>query len=163
MQHLNFEQEPSNRAIRRLAQRLRPATVRELAWVMEADASGRPPLSPEVPEGTRAMLEAAEANAITDEAPRALVMGRDVMPYFKGVAGPHIGQVTKEAFEAQLNGDISTPEDAQSWLADRLRQPMSMLSESYLRELAAGTGPLALRARGELERRRTEDLFIPPA
>jgi hypothetical protein len=45
-----------------------------------------------------------------------LILGRHVLPFFQGRAGPHIGEVTTAAYEAQLDGAFSTLEEAQRWL-----------------------------------------------
>jgi hypothetical protein len=54
-----------------------------------------------------------------DEAPQPpLILGRHVLPYFGGKPGKHIGEVTKAANEAQLDGAFSSEEEALKWLAD---------------------------------------------
>ena len=58
----------------------------------------------------------AAAQSVETKPPRALILGRHVLPYFNNVSGPHIGEVTTAAYEAQLDGAFSTDEEAQSWL-----------------------------------------------
>lgn len=52
--------EGSLRAARRLAQRLQPASVRQLVLLIEADHSGRPPLPRQIPTAAVRMMEIAE-------------------------------------------------------------------------------------------------------
>lgn len=53
-----------SRTVRRLASRLAPATMRDLALVIEADHSGRPPLPPRLPEAAERMVQLAEKQGI---------------------------------------------------------------------------------------------------
>lgn len=119
MQHLNFEDGGSPRMIRRLAQRVRPASIKELSRVMEADYSGRPPLPGGMPEPAKRMLHLAESSKVTEEPMKPLIQGRDIMPYFHDKPGPWIGEHVKAAYEDQMNGEINTPEEAQGWLKKR--------------------------------------------
>ncbi len=108
--------EATPRAVRRLAMRLAPATITDLLRLIEADYSGRPPLPAGLPEGAIRIREMAEAQAV-DRGPQApLILGRHVMPYFKGQAGKHIGEVTAAAYEAQADGAFSNQEEALHWL-----------------------------------------------
>ncbi len=106
------------RAIRRLAARLAPANVKQLAWLVEADYSGRPPLPGGLPAEAARMRDFAEAQQVEAAPLRPLILGRHVMPYFDGKAGRHIGEVTKAAYEAQLDGAFSTEEEALEWLKE---------------------------------------------
>lgn len=58
--------ETGAKAIRRMAQRLAPATLRQLAYVIEADYSGRPPLPQGLPDSARQMLRLAERHGCLD-------------------------------------------------------------------------------------------------
>lgn len=115
MQHINFTPESQPRAVRRLADRVHPASLRELGLVMEADHSGRPPLPGGVPEGAQHMLRLAEESQVTHEKSKPIIQGRHVMPYFDE-PGKHIGDVVKAAYQAQLDGEFSTPDQADTWL-----------------------------------------------
>lgn len=51
MAHVAFKnQKITNRAIRRLIRRLKPATLKLWLYVIEADYAGRPPLQPRIPD-----------------------------------------------------------------------------------------------------------------
>jgi tRNA nucleotidyltransferase (CCA-adding enzyme) len=104
------------RAIRRLAMRLAPASIEQLARLIEADASGRPPKDPSMPPEAERMLAAARAESVAHKPQPPLILGRHVLPYFDDRPGVHIGAVTNAAYEAQADGKFSTEEEALRWL-----------------------------------------------
>ncbi|HEX5431358.1 MAG TPA: HD domain-containing protein [Bryobacteraceae bacterium] len=109
------------RAVRRLAMRLAPASIRQLVDLMEADHSGRPPLPAGVPEGAKRILAMAGAQAVERNPQAPLILGRHVLPYFEDRPGGHIGQVVKAAYEAQADGEFTTEEEALAWLERYMR------------------------------------------
>lgn len=119
MSHLN---ELNERAIRRLALRLEPSNITTLALVIEADASGRPPLPKGLPEGAKQMLELAQALDLKQDAPKPILLGRHLIDlakegqlpsdYQKG--GSHFSSLLNQVFQAQLDGDISDLESAKT-------------------------------------------------
>lgn len=122
LQHMAHLGEATPRAVRRLARRLAPETIEHLALVIVADASGRPPLPPGAPDGLNALLASAEAARVADAAPRPVLLGRHLIEAGWS-AGPHMGRVLDEAFEAQLDGVFADLEGARAWLAARHPQP----------------------------------------
>lgn len=104
------------RAIRRLAMRLAPASIEQLARLIEADASGRPPKDPRLPPEAVRMLAAARAESVAHKPQPPLILGRHVLPYFNDRPGVHIGEVTNAAYEAQADGKFSTEEEGLRWL-----------------------------------------------
>ena len=109
--------DPTPRAVRRLAMRLAPASIAQLLRLMEADASGRPPLPVGLPTGGLRIKAVAESQAVTERPPSALILGRHVLPFFENRPGRHIGEVTSAAYDAQLDGEFSTEAEALAWLA----------------------------------------------
>lgn len=108
------------RAVRRLAQRLAPASIEQLLLLIEADHSGRPPLPPGLPEAAVRIREMAAQQAVAQGPPAPIILGRHVLPYFGGKPGPHIGEVTKAAYEAQLDGVFSNEAEALAWLKQHM-------------------------------------------
>ncbi len=53
--------------------------------------------------------------------PPALLNGHQLMAEFGLTGGPQIGKLLEGLREAQAIGDISTPEEARAWVAERLR------------------------------------------
>jgi tRNA nucleotidyltransferase (CCA-adding enzyme) len=120
--HLAHLQDPTPRAVRRLAHRLAPATITELMLVMTADASGRPPRPAGDPPGVARLREAADRLALAATAPKPILLGRHLIK--RGLKpGPDLGRILESAFEAQLDGQFSDLEGALLWL-DREEQAL---------------------------------------
>lgn len=104
---------PSDRAVRRLATRLHPATIALWGYVVNADGAGRPPL-PAAHEAD-AVVMMAEKLGISERKPPALVRGHDVLAC--GIpAGPLVGAWLHKAYEAQLDGAFATHDAGVAWL-----------------------------------------------
>jgi tRNA nucleotidyltransferase (CCA-adding enzyme) len=121
--HSSLRNDVTPRSVRRLALRLAPASITQLLWLIEADHSGRPPLEPGLPESAVRIGEMAAAQAVAQEPMKPLILGRHVLPYFDGNPGPHIGQVTRAAYDAQTDGAFSTEAEALAWLSAFMRTP----------------------------------------
>jgi tRNA nucleotidyltransferase (CCA-adding enzyme) len=116
--HMVHADEPTPRMVRRLAGRLAPSTIEDLCRVMTADASGRPPRPRGIPAGVSALREAARNLHLESSAPKPLLLGRHLMS--RGVPpGREMGQILREAFEAQLDGAFQDVEGALGWLDRR--------------------------------------------
>lgn len=108
--------EPTERAVRRLASRLQPATIAMWEHLIEADASGRAPNPPDRP--AKGWLQVAEAMRVTRKPPRPLLTGKWLLR--QGMEpGPAMGAVLKAAWQAQLDGEIATVDDAERWWRER--------------------------------------------
>jgi tRNA nucleotidyltransferase (CCA-adding enzyme) len=106
--------------VRRLARRLAPATIDDLAVVMASDALGRPPLPADdilaLIERLRSRASALEVEA---SAPRPIVQGRHLVAMGRK-PGPEFKPVLDAAFEAQLDGAFSDEAGGVAWLKGRL-------------------------------------------
>ncbi len=117
MAHMSLpaDEPPSDRAVRRLANRLSPANIRLWAALCEADASGRPPLPKNNPVSHWQAV--AERLTLERSKPAAILMGRHLMD--NGIKpGPHMGAILKSAYEAQLDGRFHDLNGALQWLAE---------------------------------------------
>jgi tRNA nucleotidyltransferase (CCA-adding enzyme) len=107
--------------VRRLARRLSPATIDDLAIVMTADSRGRPPLAS---PGTLALIERLRARAsllaLEAAAPRPLILGRHLIAMGRR-PGPEFKPVLDAAFEAQLDGAFADEAGGLAWLRERLK------------------------------------------
>lgn len=109
-------------SVRRLARRLEPATIDELALVMLADHGGRPPLRPAETLLRIAELRArAHALALENAAPRPLVLGRHLIQ-LGCKPGPEFKPILDEAFEAQLDGAFADEAGGVTWLSQRIKR-----------------------------------------
>lgn len=114
--HSSLRNDVTPRTVRRLALRLAPANITQLIRLIEADHSGRPPLPAGLPESAGRIRDMAAAQAVETKPQSALILGRHVLPYFDNRPGPHIGEITRAAYEAQTEGVFSTEEEALEWL-----------------------------------------------
>jgi tRNA nucleotidyltransferase (CCA-adding enzyme) len=115
MHHLAHLQTASPRAVRRLANALKPATITELCLVMTADHFGRPPKPRIVHDGILELRAKAEELRLRDEAPKPILQGRHLID--RGMKpGKAFCVLLDEAFEAQLEGGFSDLDGALKWL-----------------------------------------------
>ena len=98
-------------AVRRLSKRLAPATIRELVLVSEADHRGRDIPWDGFPAGP-ALLAQAERLSVQQSAPQPLLMGRHLIDELGWQPGPHFGPVLAAVEEAQIQGKVTTLEEA---------------------------------------------------
>jgi hypothetical protein len=112
MAHLSCP-EPSKRAVRRLMERLKPATLDALARLVRADGRARPPVGGGDP--LRPHVELARAMGIReDDTIHPILKGRHLVAL--GVRpGPAIGQILKQGFQAQLDGAFEDEAGATQW------------------------------------------------
>jgi tRNA nucleotidyltransferase (CCA-adding enzyme) len=137
--HMAHLQVVTDRSVRRLAERLAPATIPQLCVVLSADAQGRPSLPPRVPEAVAALLAKAAELQVRQSAPKPILMGRHLVAL--GLQpGPALGHILHAAYEAQLEGHFSSLPEAYGWLAAQPQLPLSEELRGKLRQ-AAGSGP----------------------
>jgi tRNA nucleotidyltransferase (CCA-adding enzyme) len=111
----------SDTQVRRLARKLAPATIDDLALVMAADSLGRPPLpASEILSLIERLRSRAAALALESAAPRPLVLGRHLIAIGRR-PGPDFKPVLDAAFEAQLDGAFGDEAGGVAWLKERLR------------------------------------------
>lgn len=121
-EHLVHMHGVTDRSVRRLARRLHPETIEGLALVIRADAAARPPRPGGDPPGLLEILAHAAALDLAARAPRPILLGRHLLA--RGLpAGPGIGTLLEEAFDAQLEGAFADLPGAERWLDARLPRP----------------------------------------
>jgi tRNA nucleotidyltransferase (CCA-adding enzyme) len=96
----------TDRGVRRLAKRLEPENIESLLTIMTADAYGRPPRPNVIPATVRNIAAKSEELAVRIRAPEPLILGRHLVE-LGFPAGPELGKVLREAYEAQLSGRFS--------------------------------------------------------
>ena len=118
--HHHGQTQFSDTSVRRLARRLAPATIDELAAVMRADSNGRPPLtSPETHMRIDELVAKAHALTLADAAPKPLMLGRHLVAL--GLKpGPDFKPTLDAAFEAQLEGAFADEAGGIAWLRNHL-------------------------------------------
>lgn len=120
--HHHGQTEFSDSSVRRLARKLAPATIDDLAAVMRSDANGRPPLqSPEIHERIDQLVARAHTLQLADTAPKPIILGRHLLTL--GMKpGPQMKPLIDAAFEAQLDGAFADEAGGLAWLKQRLAQ-----------------------------------------
>ena len=108
---------PSDKAVRRLANRIAPASIEALGRVVEADHSGRPPLAKGNPLSV--WVEMAHNLNVFSDKPQPILKGRHLIEM--GVKpGKAMGVLLNKAFEAQLDGVFHNEEGARRWAHDHM-------------------------------------------
>jgi len=117
---------PSERTVRRLANKLTPANIKLWTLLCRSDAYGcfktSESVASNVPECRNKIrfqadmwLEIAERQNIAESAPTPLLQGRDLLVL--GIKpGPKMGKILKTSFEAQLDGAFTTREEGVEYL-----------------------------------------------
>ena len=94
----------SDSQIRRLARKLSPATIDDLALVMTADSRGRPQKnSPETIALIAQLASRSHELEVRNAAPKPIMLGRHLVALGRK-PGPEFSVVLAAAFEAQLDG-----------------------------------------------------------
>lgn len=126
--HHHGQAEFTDTAVRRLARRLAPATIEELATVMRADSNGRPPLvSAETHVRINELAAKARALALASASPRPLVLGRHLVALGRR-PDPGFKPILDAAFEAQLDGAFTDEAGGIVWLQNYLRKQSAALA-----------------------------------
>lgn len=118
MRHVSWEDTPSPRAVRRMAVDVAPGTVRQWATVCIADQMGRGDAAGDVD----IIMDAAECAAdmdIMDAGPDQIVMGRHCMQAGM-VPGVEMGDMIRDAFQAQVDGKFSDVDGGVQWVVDHM-------------------------------------------
>ena len=111
MIHIDYNRGSKKANVRQIAEKIYPATIKELMMVIESDHSGRPPLPGGLPENAQGISDdAMNENAYEGTVP-PLIQGRDIMHFIKG-RGPIIGEILREVRKKQLEGGIVTKDQA---------------------------------------------------
>jgi tRNA nucleotidyltransferase (CCA-adding enzyme) len=117
-QHMAHVMTITDRSVRRLAKRLEPENIQSLCVLMTADAMGRPPKPPRVPQVVTELRAKADELQVQNSAAKPILMGRHLIDL--GMKpGPEFGAILHEAYDAQLEGKFFELNQAFQWLADQ--------------------------------------------
>jgi len=110
----------SDSQIRRLARKLSPATIDDLALVMTADSRGRPQKnSPETIALIAQLASRSHELEVRNAAPKPIMLGRHLVALGRK-PGPEFSVVLAAAFEALLDGAFRDEEGGLEWLRRHL-------------------------------------------
>lgn len=111
--HQLYAQGSSDKAVRKLAAEC--GRIDRLLRLAGYDAAARPPLPDDSMEGRDWLKKRSEALQIAKTRPEAILMGRHLIEM--GLSpSPHFKVLLREAYEAQLNGEFATPQEAVEWI-----------------------------------------------
>jgi tRNA nucleotidyltransferase (CCA-adding enzyme) len=120
--HHHGQTEFTDTAVRRLARKLAPATIDDLALIMRSDSNGRPPLpAHEIHQRIDELVARAHALELASAAPKPIVLGRHLLALGRK-AGPEFTPILHAAFEAQLDGRFEDEAGGIAWLRDFLKK-----------------------------------------
>ncbi len=112
MEHLTYDNKTKRGNIRQIAEKLFPATIKELLYVMEADHSGRPPLERGLSEKACSIKKDAIEEGVYEGKVGSYLSGKDIMDIFNTKQGKIIGDVLKEVGKKQLRKEVNCRKDA---------------------------------------------------
>jgi len=109
-----FSKNATARSVRRLANRLHPATVNDWYKLVCADKAGRPPLPKTVPAIAEEIKVIAEGQKVLNNRPEKIMQGRHLIDL--GLEpGKHFGEILDKLYEDQLDGEFDTEESGIEW------------------------------------------------
>ena len=108
--YLAHNPDPSENAVRRLSTKIRPATIQELALVIEADRRGRSGIPTDLDKVTN-LVKIAQETGVRVGAQKPIIGGKDLIAL--GMEpGKHFGQIIRSVQEAYLDGTVKNKEEA---------------------------------------------------
>jgi tRNA nucleotidyltransferase (CCA-adding enzyme) len=124
--HITVNENTPNNIVRSIAERLYPATIQELLYLIEADHSGRPPLDKGLPSEALSLKNLAVQNDVWNKRITPLIQGRDIQE-FNIPPGKMYGEIIQAARKAQLEGKINNKKEAKEWLVKILYPYVAIL------------------------------------
>ncbi len=103
---------PTPRAVKRLAKRLLPSHIMMWEVLTEADAGGRHPAPKSRP--ALAWIKLAEELGVTKNKEPPIVTGKLLLSW-RMQASPQMGKVLEQAYEAQMDGAFDSETSAEQW------------------------------------------------
>jgi tRNA nucleotidyltransferase (CCA-adding enzyme) len=101
----------SEAALKRLAEKIKPATMEELIKLYEADQKGREITDEKKEDITKSvnwLYQETNKFKIRINKPEPLIKGKHLIKYLHYQPGPIFGKILKEVYEGQLDGEIKT-------------------------------------------------------
>jgi tRNA nucleotidyltransferase (CCA-adding enzyme) len=112
MEHLTYNKNSKKSNARQLAEKVYPATIEDLLWVIEADHSGRPPLQGGLPEKAYNIKKDAIEEGVYEGKAGSYISGDEIVEIFHAQQGKLIGDVLKEVRKKQLRKEVNNKQDA---------------------------------------------------
>ena len=120
-------------AFLKLIKRLDTGNVRDLLFLMEADMLGRNNSDSPTPQSIIEFKELIEAtkDEVSEKGVTPMITGKDLVSIgYK--QGKELGQILKNAFDAQLNQDFTNRVEAIQWLTEKLNLSDTQTNTLYI-------------------------------
>ena len=114
-EHMSHINTVSRRSVRRLSQRIQPATIEMLAELVQADVSGRPALPKHMPKNMARILEIASEEDLSQKPPEVIIKGRHLIDLGMKPS-KRFGVILKQCEDAQIDGEFDNLEDGLEFL-----------------------------------------------
>jgi hypothetical protein len=143
--------------VRDLAVQLKPTSIHDLGYVIEADHSGRPPFPARQPKEMEEILHIAESLGCLDGPQLPLLTGQMIVD--RNIPeGEAVGVIFRAVYQAQIQGTISTKEQAIEWFFRNRRQilenaklaPKKLIQATELMAIGIKPGPTLGKILNEL-------------
>lgn len=122
IEHLSYINVETDKALLHLAERLKPASIEELIWLIEADVSGRPPLPKVLPEQAKKLKARSLELGVYSRGPVALITENMLSEY--GLPKPQMAALIGQAYAAQLSGTFLDEKAALVWVRGQIFKPL---------------------------------------
>jgi tRNA nucleotidyltransferase (CCA-adding enzyme) len=124
IEHLSYVNVETDKSLLNLAERLKPASIEELLWLIEADVSGRPPLPKGLPDQAKKLKARSLELGVYQRGPTKLVSENLLLQHKILEHGPQMEAVIKQAYAAQLAGTFLNEKDALAWVRGQIFKPI---------------------------------------
>jgi len=124
IEHLSYVNVQTDKALMNLAERLKPASIEELLWLIEADVSGRPPLPKGLPEIAKKIKERSKELGVYYQGPNPLITSSLLLQHSVLETGSRMDAIIKQAYVEQLKGSFSDVAGGISWVRSQTFKPL---------------------------------------
>lgn len=128
MQHIDYDGGSKKGNVRQIAERLFPATIKELEMVIRSDMGGRPPLPGGLPPEAEQMVSDAQMEGVYESKYPDYLFGRDILFEFNISPGPLVGETLKYVRQKTLEGVVNDRESALMVADDYLKKKGLLLN-----------------------------------
>jgi len=142
MQHISYDSGSKKGNVRQIAERLFPATIKELELMIRSDMGGRPPLPGGLPELAEKMIEDAKGEGVFEGKVTDLIMGRDIIDLVPSGQRMLIGEALKLVRQKQLEGSVKDSEGALIVAENYIKSKLLLINGSDVMSASGlGGGP----------------------
>jgi len=161
IEHLSYVNVETDKSLLHLADRLKPASIEELVWLIEADVSGRPPLPKVLPEQAKKLKTRSLELGVYRQGPSPMVTESLLSEHKMLAPGPQMTALISQAYALQLNGVFVDLQGALAWARSQIFKPLlngRLIIEGGILPASSRVGRLLDAARAAQHEGRFSDL-----